>query len=249
MKTIVISNRKGGSSKTTTSINLASILAKKYSVLLIDLDTQGHCRIGLGVKTVINNGSHSIFKGNYLTENMISTSLKNLTLVPADESFDVYKRSIPMGIIKKRFEEESIDMFFDFCVIDTPPTYDAILKNALEVADIVIIPTIPHYLGIVSVEQMMKAIYQTNIKMDKKMPFIGILPIMFNPHIKTHLQVVSSIEKSFGKEKVFSPINIDIHLAKQFEYKKPIVLFDKRTRGAENYMQFTKELLEKIENI
>jgi chromosome partitioning protein len=246
LKTVVISNRKGGSAKTTTALNLASQLAKHHSVLLIDLDTQGHSRFGLGVKGITKGGIHSIFNNEVtLSENFVPTKQHNLTLAPADEHFDVFELSNLYGILKKRFQEESIGEFFDYCVIDTAPTYDGLLKNALDVADVVIVPTVPHHLGQVSVGQMMRAIYQTTTKSRDKPPFVGILPVMFNPHIVSHKDVISNIKKIYGKDKIFSPISIDINLAKQFKEKTPVVL-NENSRGANSYINFTKELVERI---
>jgi len=245
LKTVVISNRKGGSAKTTTAINLASQLAQKSEVLLIDFDTQGHSRFGIGANSVEKGGVHSIFKGATLSENFVPTNLPNLTLAPADENFDVFEYSDLYGTLKKRFEEEFIGDFFDYCIIDTAPTYDGILKNALDVADAVIVPTVPHHLGQVSVGQMMRAIYQTTTKSRDKPPFVGILPVMFNPHIVSHKEIIENIKKIYGKDKVFSPINVDIDLAKQFKEKRAVVL-NRRGRGRDSYINFTKELIERI---
>jgi chromosome partitioning protein len=245
VKTVVISNRKGGSAKTTTAINLASQLAKSSSVLLIDLDTQGHSRFGLGVDGVDNSGVHSIFKGATLSENFVPTPQNNLTLAPADENFDVFEYGDLSGILKTRFEEEFIGEFFDYCIIDTAPTYDGILKNALDVADAVIVPTVPHHLGEVSVGQMMKAIYKTTTLNRGKPPFVGILPVMFNPHITSHREIIKNIKTVYGGEKIFSPINVDIELAKQFKEKRTAVQ-SRRGRGRDSYIEFTKELMERI---
>lgn len=83
MKTIVISNRKGGSAKTTTAVNIASGLAELGSVLLLDFDTQGHASMGVGCEPNEELGVHSIFSGKTLSETFIPTIHKNLTLSPA----------------------------------------------------------------------------------------------------------------------------------------------------------------------
>ncbi len=246
MITILISNRKGGSAKSTTAVNLATELSKQYSVLLIDFDTQGHSSFGVGSMPVEESGAHSIFEGKTLSESFRPTVMENLTISPALEFFEVYEYSELSGVLKNRFKKEALKEFFDYCIIDTAPTYDMLLKNALEVSDTVIIPVVPHHLGIIGVGQMFRAIYQMSLSIGKKAPLIGILPVMYNPHINEHKESLEKIENSFGKDKIFSPIGIDINLAKQFETKIPVVLSDKRTKGAQNYKQFTVELLEKL---
>jgi len=246
VKTIVVSNRKGGSAKTTTAVNIASGLAKKGSVLLLDLDTQGHASIGVGCEPGEILGVHSIFEGATLSETFIPTVHENLTLSPALVNFDVYEYSDLRGILKNRFKREKIADFFDYCVIDTPPTYDALLKNSLEVADSLLIPFVPHHLGVVAVGQMLRALYKTAKIQEQEIVDVLILPVMFNPHINEHKESVEKIKKSFGKEKLLSPIGVDIKLAQQFESGKPIILDEKRSKGMKDYNRCVQELLKRL---
>jgi len=246
VKTIVISNRKGGSAKTTTAVNIASGLAKHGSVLLLDFDTQGHASIGVGCEPDENLGVHSIFLGKTLSETFIPTVHKNLTLSPALAFFDVYEYSDLRGVLKSRFKREKIADFFDYCVIDTPPTFDALLKNSLEVADSVVIPFVPHHLGVVAVGQMLRAVYQSAKTMEREIADISILPVMYNPHINEHKESVKKVETSFGKEKLLSPIGVDIKLAQQFESGSPIILDTKRSKGLKDYKQCVSELIKRF---
>jgi len=246
LKTIVISNRKGGSAKTTTAVNLAKILARKHSVLLIDFDTQGHASIGVGGTPVGGNGAHSIFNGATLSSTFIPTYMDNLTLSPACEDFDVYEYSDLRGVLKNRFKREKVSDFFEYVIIDTPPTFDALLKNSLEVSDAVVIPVVPHHLGVVGVGQMVRAVYKTSTEVGKKMADIGILPVMYNPHINEHKDSVAILKNNFGKEKLFKPIGNYIALAKQFEQAdvEPLSLRD--SKGIKDYEVFVKELVDRL---
>ena len=246
MKTIVISNRKGGSAKTTTAVNIASGLAKHGSVLLLDLDTQGHASLGVGSEPHENLGVHSIFTGSTLSETLIPTIHHNLTLSPALSFFDVYEYSDLGGILKNRFERENIADFFDYCVIDTPPTFDALLKNALEVTDSVIIPFVPHHLGVVAVGQMMRALYQSANQTNRQIADVFILPVMYNPHIVEHNESLQKVKTAFGKEKLLSPIGVDIKLAKQFETGSPVILENKRSKGLKDYEKCVLELIKEL---
>jgi len=246
VKTIVISNRKGGSAKTTTAVNIASGLAKHGSVLLLDFDTQGHASIGVGCDLNEELGVHSIFEGKTLSETFIPTVHENLTLSPALAFFDVYEYSDLRGVLKSRFKREKIAEFFDYCVIDTPPTFDALLKNSLEVADSVVIPFVPHHLGVVAVGQMLRALYKSSVSTDREIADVSILPVMYNPHINEHKESVAKIKTSFGEAKLLSPIGVDIKLAKQFESGKPIILDEKRSKGLKDYKRCVAELLERL---
>lgn len=246
MKTIVISNRKGGSAKSTTAVNIASGLAKKGSVLLLDFDTQGHASIGVGCEPSEELGVHSIFSGKTLSETFIPTVHDNLTLSPALAFFDVYEYSDLKGVLKNRFKKESIAEFFDYCVIDTPPTFDALLKNSLEVADSVVIPFVPHHLGVVAVGQMLRALYQSASLSEREIANVSILPVMYNPHINEHNESIQKVKTSFGENKLLSPIGVDIKLAKQFELGSPIILDVKRSKGLKDYQRCVAELIERL---
>lgn len=243
MKTIVISNRKGGSAKTTTAVNIASGLAKHGSVLLLDFDTQGHASIGVGCEPDEKLGIHSIFLGKTLSETFIPTVHENLTLSPALAFFDVYEYSDLRGVLKSRFKREKISEFFDYCVIDTPPTFDALLKNSLEVADSVVIPFVPHHLGVVAVGQMLRAVYQSAKSLERDIADISILPVMYNPHINEHKESLEKVKTSFGNDKLLSPIGVDIKLAQQFESGSPIILDTKRSKGMKDYKRCVEELI------
>jgi len=246
VKTIVVSNRKGGSAKTTTAVNVASGLAKHGSVLLLDFDTQGHASIGVGCDLNETLGVHSIFQGKTLSETFIPTVHENLTLSPALAFFDVYEFADLSGVLKGCFEREEIAEFFDYCVIDTPPTFDALLKNSLEVADAVLIPFVPHHLGVVAVGQMMRALYKSAIDFKRELADVFILPVMYNPHVEEHKNSVKKVKTSFGENKLLSPIGVDIKLAQQFESGSPIILHSKRSKGMKDYKKCVKELLVKL---
>jgi len=246
VKTIVISNRKGGSAKTTTAVNIASGLAKRGSVLLLDFDTQGHASMGVGCEPNEELGVHSIFTGKTLSETLIPTIHKNLTLSPALAFFDVYEYSDLNGVLKGRFKREKIADFFDYCVIDTPPTFDALLKNSLEVADSVVIPFVPHHLGVVAVGQMLRALYKSALSNNREIADVSILPVMYNPHINEHNESIQKVKTSFGQEKLLSPIGIDIKLAKQFDSGFPIILDTKRSKGLKDYERCIAELMERL---
>lgn len=246
MKTIVISNRKGGSAKTTTAVNIASGLAKYGSVLLLDFDTQGHASIGVGCEPNEELGVHSIFLGKTLSETFIPTVHDNLTLSPALAFFDVYEFSDLRGVLKSRFKRERIADFFDYCVIDTPPTFDALLKNSLEVADSVVIPFVPHHLGVVAVGQMLRALLQSAKTTEREIADVAILPVMYNPHINEHKESIQKVKTSFGESKLLSPIGVDIKLAKQFESGSPIILDEKRSKGLKDYSRCIEELRKRL---
>jgi chromosome partitioning protein len=212
----------------------------------LDFDTQGHASIGVGCEPNEHLGVHSIFLGKTLSETFIPTVHKNLTLSPALAFFDVYDYADLRGVLKSRFKRESIAEFFDYCVIDTPPTFDALLKNSLEVADSVVIPFVPHHLGVVAVGQMLRALLQSANATEREIADVFILPVMYNPHINEHKESIAKVKTSFGKSKLLSPIGVDIKLAKQFESGSPIIMDENRSKGLKDYKLCVSELMERL---
>jgi chromosome partitioning protein len=105
---------------------------------------------------------------------------------------------------------------------------------------------VPHHLGVVAVGQMLRAVYQSAKTLQRDIVDISILPVMYNPHINEHKESITKVEKSFGKDKLLSPIGVDIKLAQQFESGSPIVLNTKRSKGMKDYTKCVDELIKRF---
>ncbi len=110
-RTLIITNRKGGTGKTATSVNVAAELAARGDkVLLVDLDTQGHCALGLGVKAQKGEPTvHDLFgKGAALRPAVRETAWENLHLIPADPLFEHGSGSSNELLLAQALQNEGI---------------------------------------------------------------------------------------------------------------------------------------------
>jgi cellulose biosynthesis protein BcsQ len=150
---ISIYNIKGGVGKTSTSINLASIAAKKGKTLLLDLDTQGASSYFFNKKTkkrnIFKKPSHKIIK---------STQYKNLDLIPADTKLEDYKNELKNLI-------ENIRSFYDFIIIDAPANLTLLTRDILKYSDIILVPILPNILSLRTYNQILKTKLAKNIKL------------------------------------------------------------------------------------
>lgn len=250
MRTLIVTNRKGGTGKTTVSVNLAAELAASgQRVLLIDLDSQGHCAVGLGLKVAAGDAAvHQLFTDPTATLSTAirPTEVENLFLAPADPRFDHGHGERNDMRLKNALSAEHIDTRFDIVVIDTPPSLDALLMNALLAADRVLVPYVPHHLSFEGVRQLVRALFPVMTRQNRGLKILGFLPTMAAEHIRQHRSVTGNVSKEFGDSKVLPPIRSDIRLAEAMAAGQPIRLYAPRSRGAEDFARLSQEVLQRL---
>ncbi len=241
LKVIAIANRKGGTGKTTLSVNIAAELAALgRRVLLIDLDTQAHCSVGLGLKLSKDAiTAHSIFKNPELSlaAAIQQTAYERLALAPADPLYEHGEGVRDNTILRNALAEANISQQFDVVVIDTPPSHDILLLNALISAHWLIVPYVPHPLSFEGVCQLTRVLFKIISGANKKLKVAGYLPMMVSDHIRVHRTIKDKVSQQFGTSKILPGIRSDISLAESFAAGKPIRYYAPKSRAAEDFAQ------------
>ncbi len=209
MRSVAIVNQKGGCGKTTTAINLAATLAaKNRRTLLVDMDPQGHCGIGLGVpEDRIEHGLAEALlsdpPGGADPDAMLWEVAKNLRLAPSTLSLAGLEAARG-GLAHLPDRDARLSQFldrvadrFDWCVIDCPPTIGLLTFNALRAADEAIIPVETGFFSLKGSERQAAAIQAMSTRLERELP-LRILPTLHRPSAKLATDLLAAIERRHG---------------------------------------------------
>lgn len=251
-KIIAFANQKGGVGKTTSAVNIAAsagILGKK--VLLIDLDPQGNTTSGVGInKKNLKATSYEILIDEIgAAKAVIHTEFKNLSVIPSNISlagaeFDLYQLSNREYRLKKQLA--TLRDEYDYIFIDCPPSLGMITVNALAASDAVIIPMQCEYYALEGLSQLMLTIRKIKQLYNPELEICGILVTMFNGRLILTMQVISELKKYYSDKLFKTPISRNVKLSEAPGFGTPVYYHDKSSRGAVEYLEVAKELLDRI---
>ena len=249
MRTIAITNQKGGCGKTTTSVNLAAALALKgYRTLLIDLDPQGHATLGFGI--LPENMKRTIYDviANPkvpLAHVLVQTNIPRLALAPSN----VLLSGAEAALMHMENREHVLlsrlggyERYFDYCVIDCSPSLSLLTLNALDAATEVVIPMQTHYYSIEGLKQVLETL---NVVQDRFNPLLNVRGILLTLAEKGTV-LCEDVEKQmrdyFGDLVLKTVIHRNIRLAEAPAAGESIMTYDPDNTGAREYRQLAEEI-------
>ena len=254
-KIFCIANQKGGVGKTTTTVNLAAGLAKlDQRVLLVDLDPQGNATMGSGInKAKLSSSIYQVLLGMSNTKSAIQRSeAGKFDVLPSNrELAGAEVEMVELENRDKRLRDalDEVSADYDFILIDCPPALSMLTLNGLCAANGVIIPMQCEYYALEGLSDLANTIKKVSANLNPDLKIVGLLRVMFDPRMTLSQQVSDQLEKHFG-DKVFKTlIPRNVRLAEAPSYGIPGVVFDPASKGAQAYIAFGAEMVERIQQL
>ncbi len=251
-KVVSIANQKGGVGKTTTSINLSTILAKKgKKVLLMDADPQGNATSGLGINKEIDKSIYDVIINEInIKETLKDTQVKTLKVCPSNINLAGAEVELVSLMSREHRLKERIDEIkneFDYIIIDCPPSLGLITLNAFTASDSVLIPVQCEYYALEGLGQLINTINLVRRHLNKEVEIEGALLTMYDARTNLSNQVVKEVKRYFEDRVYKTVIPRNVKLSEAPSYGMPITVYDPKSKGAKCYEKLAKEFLKKNE--
>jgi len=249
VRTIAITNQKGGCGKTTTAVNLAAALARQgHRTLLVDLDPQGHATLAMGVTP--ENCERTIYDvivnpNIPITQTLCSTRIAALELAPSNVLLSgaeshltrIYDREY---VLRERLS--AVQHRYDFCIIDCSPSLSLLTLNAVVAATEIIIPVQTHYYAIEGLRQMLETVEVVRQRFHPELQVGGILLTLAERRTLLCQQVTQQMREYFGDLVFQTIIHRSIRLAEAPSAGQSVITYDPACSGAIEYSQLAKEM-------
>lgn len=247
-----VANQKGGVGKTTTTVNLAAGLSRiGQRVLVVDLDPQGNATMGSGIdKRALELTVYDVLLENASIAEARQRGPKvGYDVVGANR--ELAGAEVELVALDRRDRRlkgalASVAGDYDFVLIDCPPSLNLLTLNGLCCAHGVVVPMQCEYFALEGLSDLVNTIKQVHANLNPDLQLIGLLRIMFDPRITLQQQVSEQLKAHFG-DKVFNTvIPRNVRLAEAPSYGLPGVVFDPASKGAQSFIEFSQEMVNRI---
>jgi len=246
VKIVSVINQKGGTGKTTTTINLGSALSKLgKKILLVDLDPQANLSYSLGVEEPEATLADVLTGNKELQEILVHQG--NLSIAPGSNELVDIEISLVNQENRERFIQNILTATkgFDYIFIDCPPSLSLLTVNALVASDEVVIPLQMEVLTLQGLSQILATVAKIKTTFNAKLKVRGIVVVMFDKRRKLSSEIQEYLQENVDEKVFASRIRLNVKLAEAPSFGKSVLDYDASSNGAQDYMALAKEFLSK----
>ena len=253
-KVICVTNQKGGVGKTTTAVNLSYYLAKdKHRTLLVDFDPQGNATSGLGIEKTNADElgvtmTEVILGTAKMQESVRPTKYKYFDLAPATPELanaEVEITSMQRKFVRLRDAIRSVADNYDYIIIDSPPSLSLLTVNGMIASNYLLLPVQTEFYALEGVAQLLESMKLVMKQANPNLRLLGVLATMYDKRTSLSAQVFAEIKKYFKSLTFMTTIPRNVRVAEAPSHGVPVGAYDKFSKGAKAYKDFTKEVEER----
>jgi len=253
-KVLAVTNQKGGVGKTTTAVNLSACLAAiGQRVLMIDLDPQGNATTGCGVvkREALPTVYQVLIGRSTLQEARIHTEFGFDILAANRDLAGAEVELIEINGREFRLRDALVPVLddYDFILMDCPPALNMLTVNGLAAAQAVMIPMQCEYYALEGLTDLVATLKKVRANLNPGLEIEGLLRTMFDPRSTLTQQVSGELIEHFGGKVYRTIIPRNVRLAEAPSYGKPVIAFDRLSKGALAYGSLAQELLDRRDGI
>lgn len=258
-RTVAITIQKGGEGKTTATLNVAAIIAKEFGrrVLIIDLDASANATFGLVKGAGFDFSILDVITGRRAFDaSVVATPVENLFLLPSCSSLNGFTRELSADVsieyrLKDALDDAKAGKDFDYIFLDTPPTMDMPMINALVAAGHIVVPTRCTSYSVKGLVDLV-ALVQNKIRrrLNPEIQFAGAFLNGYRDWISLDKEIAKSIATFFtghGLRLFETRVREAIRVREAATAKKPLITFDAAADVTGDFLSLTHEIVEVLE--
>jgi len=252
MRIIAIVNQKGGCGKTTISINLASALAEAgQKILLVDMDPQSHCAVGLAVpEQQIEQSIYDVLISTSRNEPIKLTEIlwqisDKLELAPASidlSAFEQQMAGIPERECCLKDALEQVKNDYDYAVIDCPPAVSLLTFNALRAATDVVVPVETGYFALHGLSKQLETL-SILCKRCSQHVDVRVLASMYDIRTKMAREILAELREHFSEKMFKTIVNFNTKIKEAASFGQPISEYDPASKGQKDFEGLAQEII------